>query len=415
MARKSSPIRVAKAAIVPMPRRAFRTRRNAGPIGRMCVTLSVFALAAACVAAPDVGGAGASGSAARAAPAISPSAAVQPSGSPVSSRAPVVAVALSISAATPTSIAGKPWAASSASGAVYAGARLDQSARLAEGGERVMTLLDDAVLTQDAHDGSLHLRPLGGTSDKAMAATVPGKTSNATRWVSAEPSGASIFLSGSTWNSGSRDTGIVALDVATGTTRQVTLPSVLSGADINHDVFRVTTLDPSGTHGATALCDADTCELSAFDPSTGTTTALTSIPEGLVAAGDGSAIVMSQTSLRAIDLSSGRTVWQFGGAEFQEGFRLDGDRWVQSSIDRANGWAYTVAVIDLSTGKRKVIWTAPVDENRVLYRELSTADAVTFGSEALSLELDSPAVTASVLDLSSGRVLKDVVRLAIAR
>jgi hypothetical protein len=395
-----------------VPGRASSARGNAGLIGRISTTLAVLAVVAACVAARDVGEGGATGSAAAAALAVSPSAAVQPSGSPTSSRAPTVAVAVSISPATPTSVAGKPWAASSASGAVYAGARLDQSARLAQGGERVMTLLDDAVLTQDEDDGSLHLRPLGGTSDRALGAAVPGKAANATRWVSAESFGASIFLSGSTWNSGSRDTGIVALDLASGTTRQVTLPSGLSGADIDHDVFRVTTLDPSGAQGATALCDADTCELSAFDPSTGTTTALTSIPEGLVATGDGSAIVLSQTSLRAIDLRSGKSVWQFGGAEFQEGFRIDDDRWVQSSIDRANGWAYTVAVIDLSTGKRKVIWTAPVDQNRVLYRELSTADAVAFGSEALSLELDSPAVTASVIDLSSGRVLQDVVRLA---
>jgi hypothetical protein len=177
----------------------------------------------------------------------------------------------------------------------------------------------------------------------------------------------------------------------------------------------VIALDPAGPDGATALCDGERCVISALDPATGATTGSVTTSEALVAVSAGCAIVMSQTSLRAVDLASGRTVWALADAELQEGFRLDDGRWAQSYIDHANGWVYTVALIDLSTGKRSVVWTAPVDRNRVLYDELSTPDAIAFGAGALSLELDSRSVSASILDLQSGRVLEDAVRLTTAR
>jgi len=395
-----------------------RTRAGRKRGDRWSLILWLFTwclLMTACVAGPDAGGSDPSNGATPTSGAPSASAAVQSNPSPTSAATPTTAISVAIAQGVPPSVNAKPWAAGSRSGAVYGGKRLGQSARLAAGNERLMMVNGEAALTQDMRDGTLHLRGLAGSMDRSISMAAGGRITNATRWVSAVPSGQTVLLSGATWDGNGRDTGIAAIDLASGSWRQIADPGPSAPASLGPDVFRVVALDPSGSTGATALCDGATCVVSAFDPSTGRASGSVMTSEGLVAVNGGSAIVMSQTRLRAIDLATGKTVWELADAEFQEGFRLDDQRWVQSYIDHADGWAYTVALIDLATGKRNVVWTAPVDQNRVLYHELSTADAIAFGSDALSLELDSASVSASILDLQSGRVFEDAVRLSTAR
>jgi outer membrane protein assembly factor BamB len=125
-------------------------------------------------------------------------------------------------------------------------------------------------------------------------------------------------------------------------------------------------------------------------------------------------IMYGDATVSAVSLETGKTLWTLGDAEYQEGFITSRGDLVQSYIDHANEFRYTVALIDVRTGRVSVIWTAPVDQNRVLWPQFSSDGVVVIGSTSVDEALDEGQASASALDLSTGELTVGALTITIA-
>lgn len=305
----------------------------------------------------------------------------------------------------------QPWLLSSSDGMIVGGRDLLSGTILSNAGERALLVHADVALMQAFGPASttLRIRDLGTGSVRAEIVTD-------TRWVTASASGSNVILAGWKGSGPTSDSGLQVVDLETFEVSSVVDPQSLP-AGLSGDAYRVVTAAPDGSI-VTSLCASEGgCIISRLEPADVREGSLVPVGHSLrpPAYATGSTMIMyGDGTVSAVSLDTGKTLWTLGDAEYQEGFITSRGDLVQSYIDHANEFRYTVALIDVRTGRVSVIWTAPVDQNRVLWPQFSSDGVVVIGSTSVDEALDEGQASASALDLSTGELTVGALTITIA-
>ncbi len=224
--------------------------------------------------------------------------------------------------------------------------------------------------------------------------------------------GQTALLTGST-DKEDGDPGIAAIDTSDGTIESVMIASVIKGND--HGWSRTVLPTPSGKEILSSLCSVESdCVNQLVDAATGAVVRILPGKTPVIVATDRYGLTFDGTTAAGIDLSSGESIWkrddQFGG-----GFVVDGERMISAWIDKQGG-RFTLESVDLATGKGDIVLDRPASEDWTLWRELSTDTIATIGhgGRLKDVVLAGDPVIGSTVDLSSGVVSDDSVRLEVS-
>jgi hypothetical protein len=324
--------------------------------------------------------------------------------------------------AVPAQIRDRPWAFQAVDGSIIGGPALDRLRVLTPSRtttpeadwrttvEWLVLVVDGAALTTtwrtDSGPNTLRLRDLATGAPRWETETMLTLLSGARL-------GGAVLLSG--WDRSWDDSGISMLDPATGALSLV-VPGQPGSGDEDHAASRRVLTSPSGRTIVSELCIfyGGDCLVETIDPQTWATRTV-GRPSILVRYVTDELVIGTPdlpTRLVALSLATGERAWRRTDLEVQWGYQRSDGRVVQSYIDHANGWLWTVAIIDPASGVAEVVYAG--EPSFEIWPTLSTDRYVVMSAERPDFTEVGEWGTSSLLDLATGQLLVDVLTVRLA-
>jgi hypothetical protein len=118
------------------------------------------------------------------------------------------------------------------------------------------------------------------------------------------------------------------------------------------------------------------------------------------------------STIGALDLGTGEVRWTLKADSFWQGYLTADGRLVQQSYESG---ATDIIAVEMTTGRGRTVWSAPIDEAPVLWPELSSDSVAVLGTGGTLVDAGAAdaIVSLDLLDVGSGGLTDDGYELAL--